>query len=96
MTSPDNRKDLTSQIIRNAQPETDDILQWARDIREVLSIRDLEIHQRYLSSALDDAMENTLNTTAEIGTIEHELELSKTAEIANHLAVVEAALGLHG
>lgn len=40
-------------------------------------------------------MEQTLNTTTEIGTVEHELELSKTAEIANHLAVVEADLALH-
>lgn len=40
-------------------------------------------------------MENTINTTVKICTLEHELELSKTAEVANHLAVVEAALGLH-
>jgi hypothetical protein len=61
----------------------------------VLSVKELEIHQRYLSAALDDAMNNTLETTAPFGSPEHELELSKTAEVANHLAVVEAALGLH-
>lgn len=95
MTPSENRKDLAAQIIRNAQPETDNISEWVRAVRELLSPRDLEIHQRYLSAALDDAMENTINTTADIGTIEHELELSKTAEIAHHLAVVEAALDLH-
>lgn len=94
MTSSENRKDLASHIIRNAQPEADDLNTWAHSVRELLSVRDLEIHQRYLSSALDDAMEQTLNTTAELGTPEHKLEMTKTAEIANHLAVVEGALKL--
>lgn len=77
MASSENRKDLASQIIRNAQPKVDDLKAWAHSVRELLSVRDLEIHHRYLSSALDDAMEQTLNTTAEMETPEHELELTK-------------------
>ena len=93
--SASQRKELAEHIIRISQPDTDDLDAWTRSVCDRLSVRDLEVHQRYLSSALDDAMEQTLNTTTEIGTVEHELELSKTAEISNHLAGVEVALALH-
>lgn len=86
------RREATAQIIRNAQPAEDNLTAWGENLRHVLSIKELEIHQRYLSSALDDAMNNTLGTTAPFGSPEHELELVKAAEIANHLAAVESAL----
>ncbi|QRZ61373.1 hypothetical protein [Rothia sp. ZJ932] len=86
------RHEATAQIIRNAQPAEDNLTVWGENLRHVLSVKDLEIHQRYLSATFDDAMKNTLETAASFGSPEHELELVKAAEVANHLAAVEAAL----
>lgn len=47
--SASQRKELTEHIIRISQPDTDDLDAWARSVCDRLSVRDLEVHQRYLS-----------------------------------------------
>ena len=57
------------------------------------SVEDLEQHCLFLTSRMDELMDETSSGNLSMGSAEHSLELTKLAEVANHLDAVELALG---
>lgn len=81
------------QIIASCRPEFDDLDVWAEKISERISVEDLEQHCLFLTSRMDELMDETSSGNLSMGSVEHSLELTKLAEVANHLDAVELALG---
>ncbi|QOW64934.1 hypothetical protein IDM48_11340 (plasmid) [Rothia amarae] len=87
-----DRAKETEKMISSVRPEFDDLDFWAEQIRKRLSTDDLDQHCLYLSSRLEELMEETTSGHLSMGGVEHSLELAKVAEITNHLEAVEATL----
>ena len=87
------RQKQIEQIIAACRPEVDDLDFWAEQIRQGVSVEDLEQHCLFLTSRMDELMEETSSGNLSMGSVEHSLELAKLAEVANHLDAVELALG---
>lgn len=87
------KQEEVEQSISSCRPEIDDLDFWARQIRTRVSAEDLDQHCLYLTSRMDELMDESTGAGMSISGGEHSLELAKLAEISNHLDAVEIALG---
>lgn len=87
------KQEEVEQSISSCRPEIDDLDFWAEQIRTRVSAKDLDQHYLYLTSRMDDLMDEIASGKLSMGNMEHSLELTKLAEVSHHLDAVEIALG---
>lgn len=87
------KQEEVEQIISSCRPENDDFVFWAEQIKAQVSAEDLDQHYLYLTSRMDELMDESARSGLSISGGEHFLELAKLAEVSNHLDAVEIALG---
>lgn len=70
-------------IMASCRPEINDLGFCDESISEQISAEDLEEHCLYLTSRLDELMEETTSGKLSMGNVGHSLEVAKLVEVAN-------------